>query len=384
MNRVETLVNKGHYIAGSFVQQYQYQSFRPSPINAPFDWEDKRIDVLLEEANRYLGELNAYSTLIPDVDFFIRMHIMKEATQSSKIEGTQTAIEEAVVSEEEVLPERRDDWKEIQNYTAAMNYAIDRLEHLPLSVRLLQETHGILLDSVRGKHKNPGELRRSQNWIGGSNLSDASFIPPHHDELPELLSDLELFWHNDKLDIPELIKIAISHYQFETIHPFLDGNGRVGRLLITLHLISRGILDKPTLYLSDFFEKNKGSYYDALTMVRQANDVQQWIRFFLVGVKTVAQNSRDTLRDIVALRMQTEQKLLDTGKRMPKCLDLLKILYSNPIVASKDVQRHLGVTHPTANDLLKIFTNRGVLSEIELPVRGRVFGFMQYLDLFSS
>lgn len=377
-------MGKQNYVSGTFIQQYQYRSFMPSFVNQPFSWEDKRIDVLLEKANRYLGELNAYSTLIPDVDFFIHMHIMKEATKSSRIEGTQTAIEEAVVSEEEVLPERRDDWKEVQNYTRAMNCAIERLTYLPLSVRLLQETHSILLDSVRGEHKNPGEIRRSQNWIGGSSISDAFFIPPHHENLPELLSDLEAFWHNDKLDIPELIKIAVSHYQFETIHPFLDGNGRIGRLLITLHLMSKGILGKPTLYLSDFFEKNRTSYYDALTMVRQTNDLQQWIRFFLVGVETVAQNSKDTLRNIVALRMQTEQKLLDTGKRMQKCQELLKLLYSSPIVTSKDVQRQLNVTHPTANELLKLLVSRGVLSEMELPVRSRVFGFMQYLDMFRA
>ncbi len=377
-------MSRGRYVSGTFIQQYQYRSFMPSPINGPFDWEDKRIDMLLEEANRYLGELNAYSTLIPDVDFFIHMHIIKEATKSSRIEGTQTSIEEAVVSAEEVLPERRDDWKEIQNYTKAMNCAIDRLKSLPLSMRLLQEAHAILLDSARGEHKNPGELRRSQNWIGGSSISDAFFIPPHHDDLPRLLSDLEMFWHNDKLDIPELNKIALSHYQFETIHPFLDGNGRIGRLLITLHLISKNILEKPTLYLSDFFEKNKPSYYDALTMVRETNDIQQWIRFFLMGVKTVAQNSRDTLKQIVALRIQTEQKLLDTGKRLSKCQELLKLLYSNPIVTSKDVQRRLNITHPTANELLKEFIVRGVLREIDLPVRSRFFCFTQYLDLFVS
>jgi len=368
--------------AGRWQARYQYKSFEPVPVNHEWHWEDPGINALLEQATRALGELNAFSLIVPDIDLFIEMHVVKEAQTSSKIEGTQTGIDEALMPEEQIKPEKRDDWREVRNYIDAVNTAVAELNNLPLSNRLLKQTHAILMRGVRGEHKQPGEFRTSQNWIGGSSLADATFIPPHHDSVPELMSDLEKFWHNEYIVVPHLIRAAISHYQFETVHPFLDGNGRIGRLLIPLYLISHGLLSKPSLYLSDFFERNRASYYDALMRVRSSNDLIHWVRFFLSGVAQTATKGRDTFQQILALRNQVEQQLLQLGKRTPNARQALNVLYRKPMVTAAYLEQELRLSHPTVNALLRDFIRLGVLREVTGAARNRLYVFEPYLELF--
>jgi Fic family protein len=377
-------MNIEEFKAGTHRQRYQYNSFTPSLINHVWTWKDPRINTLLEQASRSLSELNAFSLIVPDIDLYIQMHIAKEATTSSRIEGTRTQMDEAVMDQAQIDPEKRNDWQEVQNYIQAMNEALDELSRLPLSNRLLKKTHAVLLQGVRGERKMPGEFRRSQNWIGGTSLKDAVYIPPGHDEVPELMADLEKFWHNDQIEVPHLIRIAISHYQFETIHPFLDGNGRMGRLLITLYLVSQGILEKPSLYLSDFFERNRGDYYDALTTVRVSHNLVHWINLFLTAIIQTSEKGQQTFRNILTLRNQINSEIVSLGRKAENAQKLIIHLYQKPVLSGSAISKFLAITPRAANSLINDLEQMDILKEITGFKRNRVYAFEEYLKLFRG
>ncbi|WAC47230.1 Fic family protein [Asticcacaulis sp. SL142] len=371
------------YHAGNLEPQLEYKSFRPTLIHHDWVIDDPQVLQLLGQADRALGELNAFAQLIPDIDFFIRMYVAKEATQSSRIEGTQTSIEDAFMDADDLSPEARDDWSEVQNYIRAITFAINRLEHLPLSNRLLRETHAILLEGVRGETKRPGEFRISQNWIGVS-LKNAVFVPPHHDHVADLMSDLEKFLHDEQVIVPPLIRIAIAHYQFETVHPFLDGNGRLGRLMISLYLASEKLLIKPALYLSDYFERNKTAYVDHLMGVRQGHHMRDWLIFFLHGVEETARASAGVFKAILALKERLEREVLPrfSHRRQENVHSLVRHLYARPVIDVKMAAGILGTTHNTAASLISDLVQQNVLTEITGQRRNRLFVFYDYIALF--
>ena len=379
------MIQLENFKSGEIIKSIDYKYFMPSLVDMEWTWKDSKINKLLEKASFELGQLNSFAKLVPNIDLFIHLHITKEAVVSSKIEGTQTHLDEAFLNKDNINPERKDDWQEVQNYTQALNNAILILEKLPISSRLILQTHKILMQGVRGDKKTPGEYRKSQNWIGGNTLSDAVFIPPHHQHLNELLSDLENYIHNENLDIPLLIKAAIIHYQFETIHPFLDGNGRIGRLLITLFLIEKNVMNKPLLYLSSYFEKDKNLYYDNLTRVRTHNDMLQWIKYFLVGIAQTAQLATQTLDNILTLKCKDENLIREFfGKRIKTGLILHNYLLKQPVITVKEVQSVCELTPKSAGDLIDLFVEKGILKEFTGQFRNRIFMYEYYLGLFAE
>lgn len=373
----------GRFLTASSGTDFEYKYFMPNFLPDKITFNDPNMSLLLEEATQNLGELNAYSKLVPNVEFFIKMHEAKEATASSKIEGTKTEIDEAMMDEENIDPERRDDWLEVQNYIKAMRFAIGELEKYPLATNLLKSTHRVLIAGARGEHKTPGEIRKTQNWIGGATIRDAHFVPPIPEEVDSLMGDLDHYWNDKALTTPLLIKAAVSHYQFETVHPFLDGNGRLGRLVIVLFLIEKKKLSKPVLYLSDYFAKNRTQYYDALDAVRFNNDLERWVKFFLVAVARTARQSCETLQKIIDLKAKNDQKILSLGKRAQSASKLLDTMYGSPIVDSKKASEIVGLSSTATNMLISELVKLGILKEITGFSRNRLYEYSEYLELFK-
>jgi Fic family protein len=369
--------------SGLYINQVYYKSFQPNLIDRKWHLDDIEVINLLSKADRQLGRLDMYSEYIPNIDLFISMHIAKEATQSSKIEGTQTNVEEAFLEREEIAQEKRSDWEEVQNYIEAMNKAIELLNQLPFSSRLIRDTHKILLQGVRGENKQPGEFRISQNWIGGASINDATFIPPVYSSIAELMSDIEKFANDELNYFPDLLKIALIHYQFETIHPFLDGNGRVGRLMITLYLVSKGILKRPILYLSDFLERNRGLYYDNLMDVRLKGDLTKWFKFFLVGVIETAKSGINTFDGILQLQKQIDAKIHSMGSRAGNAQKIMFYLYQRPVIQAQMVSTVTGMSPATGYKLLADLESLGILKEVTGAQRGKLYVFKDYLDYFN-
>jgi Fic family protein len=369
-----------NFIAGTNIQQIGYKSFQPNFIHRNWALEDMEIIQLLSAANRALGKLDMYSEYVPNTDLFIQMHVTKEATQSSRIEGTQTNMEEALLSKSDIPKDKLNDWEEVQNYIAAMNFAIERLKTLPISSRLIKETHEILLQGVRGANKQPGNFRNSQNWIGGATLKDASFIPPVQHSVNDLMSDLEKFIHNDVNLFPELLKIALVHYQFETIHPFLDGNGRIGRLLITLYLVEKGILKRPVLYLSDFFEQQRMNYFDNLMRVRISNDLTQWFKFFLVGIIKTAEKAIQTFDNVLKLKTELDTKIYQFGKRAVNIQLIMNYLYQHPTIDAAKISELTGLSTASSYKIINELMEMNIL---EKRNGSGTYIFARYIGLFN-
>jgi Fic family protein len=376
--------NISAFRSGTHKAQYQYDSFMPERIYHNWLVDIPEVQSLLSDADRALGMLNAYAQLVPNVDFFIQMHIKKEATTSSRIEGTNTNLEDVLINQDDINPERRDDREEVINYINAINFSIERNKKLGIVNRLIRETHKVLMQGVRGENKMPGEYRTSQNWIGAT-LRDAVYIPPHHDDIADLMADFEKFLHADDIHTPHLVRIAMLHYQFETIHPFLDGNGRMGRLLITLYLVDKGLMVKPALYLSDFFEHNRSHYYDNLHRVRTHNDMAQWLKFFLAGVIETANSSIETFKNIVILKEKIDKEILQQfGVRQTKVIEVINYLYSQPIITVNSLTKSMKLNYSAANRIVNDLVQKRVLKDLSFGSKERWFLFDEYINIFLS
>lgn len=375
--------------AGQYVEQIAgYKAFIPNPLPpTPEIVMDQEMWGLLSQADRALGRLDGSTDALPNPDLFVFMYVRKEAVLSSQIEGTQASLIDVLEFESRALePDNPQDAAEVVNYIHAINYGLERLETLPVSLRLIREIHEKLMQGVRGAERDPGEFRRTQNWIGsgGCSLTDATYVPPPPHEMIQALDNLEKFFH-DATPMPALIKVGLAHAQFETIHPFLDGNGRTGRLLITFLLCEQNILRQPLLYISHYFKKHRAEYYDRLQSIRDSGNWEGWLKFFLRGVYEVAQEASATARQIVNMKEAHRQLLLDTmGRRSGNAIALLESLYFKPIFGVEHVELITDLSYPNANTLVKDLCEIGLLQEITGQKRNRAFSYAPYLDVFRD
>ena len=371
---------------GKYVNQlqgdFQYKAFIPGKL--PFTLHsDSALEKLLSKADFSLGKLEGTMEYIPDVDFFLLMYVRKESTLSSQIEGTKATFSDVLKAEAKIADtEIHNDVDEILNYINAMNHGLKRMGDLPLSLRLIKEIHGLLLKGVRGRMRSPGKFRVTQNWIGGPTLQTASYIPPPPHEVLPLMGNLEKYLHNNS-PVPVLIRTGLIHAQFERIHPFLDGNGRIGRLLITLYLCQQGILTKPLLYLSEFFKQYRQDYYDKLEAIERKDDIEGWLKFFLTGVQITADKAVNTARKIHELRENSVRKVMHFGRTSGHGMTLLNSLNRTPLLRISDVERITGLKNPNAIVLVAKFVKAGILSEITGKKRNRIFSYKAYIDLFE-
>ncbi len=361
------------------------EAFVPPPL--PPD-PPVRTDTLygrLDATNRAIGRLDGVTSILPDTPLFLYMYIRKEALLSSQIEGTQSSLSDLLLFESEKAPGAPlDDVQEVSNYVAAMHHGLARIrEGFPISLRLMREIHEILLSKGRGSTKQPGEFRRSQNWIGGTRPGNALFVPPPPDQVQDLMSDLETFIHAGTSEIPALIKAGLVHVQFETIHPFLDGNGRLGRLLVTFLLCAQGILKEPILYLSLYFKTHRRQYYDLLQQVRERGDWETWLEFFLDGVAETSMQAADAAREILNVFDDDRRRIEGLGRPAASALRVHQLLQQKPIIAIPDAAQRLGISSPTVSKSVQHLERLGILSEITGKQRGRLFVYDEYLGILS-
>lgn len=365
-----------------------YKSFVPAelPPNPPIQYDDE-LQGLLSLADRKLGRLDGVTQILPNPELFVAMYVKKEAVLSSQIEGTQASFVDVLSTEyNQADDQRHDDVKEVINYVDAMNWGLEQLASFPLSLRLIRNIHARLIHNTRGANKNPGEFRTSQNWIGpaGCTLNTATFVPPTVPDMNVALGDLELFIHQEDF-IPALVKIAMIHAQFETIHPFLDGNGRMGRLLITFWLCQQNILTKPLLYLSFYFKKNRAEYYDRLMAVRKNGDWENWIKFFLRGIAEVSDEATESSRAILKIKEDATNALYKKDRTNSNYQRLLNYLFEQPFIKRSDVEQYLDVSNPTAGSILEVFCQMNILVDCTPDkARNKMYAFGKYLDILNS